>query len=298
MIKSLIVFFTCLISNHLYSGVDSDFFRSCLNGDKQKVYDLFCSHGKKLIYLKDKDENTCLHLACCSKKGGLKTEIAQFLISNHADINAQNRYESTPLIIAVTNSNYELVELLLQVENINPNLQDIKKYSALQHALLLHSPQMVKLILSHPKTNPNFGTSDGATPLHFASMWGYKEEAQILINDSRTDINAAQHDAVYEGATPLHFSALQAQYEIVKMLIDRGDVNIHASISKGIYAGFTPLHFAVMNPEPVRAHETVQYLLENGSDPKIQSELGKTPKDLTEVGLIKKLLQKKKQKKS
>ena len=82
------------------------------------------------------------------------------------------------------------------------------------------------------------------------------------------------------------------------MLIDRGDVNIHASISKGIYAGFTPLHFAVMNPEPVRAHETVQYLLENGSDPKIQSELGKTPKDLTEVGLIKKLLQKKKQKKS
>ena len=289
MLKKCIFFFSLSIYS-LFAGVESDFFRACLNGEREQMVALYEKEGSKLFYVRDKDNNTPLHLACCSKKVGHKQEIINFLISHKADVNAQNRYQSTPLIVAISNENYEAIEILLQSQELNPNLQDSLKYSALQHAVINRSPHLVQHLLSHPKTNPNFGTEDGSTPLHFAAMYGYIEEAQLLIEDPRTNLNAAQHDSTYGGATPLHFAAMQAQHEIIKKMLERGGVNIHASIEPGLYAGFKPLHFAVMNPDTVRVFETVKLLLEAGANPTQKCDIGKAPKDLTEVTLIKKLL--------
>lgn len=285
----LIPFFLFVFTS-LFAKVESDFFRACLNGEEEKVHELYKEHGKKLIYAKDRDNNTGLHLACCTKKGGNKEKIVEFLISQGADVNAENRFKSTPLVIAVINGSYESVELLLKHPKINPNTQDNHYYSPLQHAVALHSPPMVQLVLSHPKVNPNFGTKDGATPLHFAAMWGYVEEAKILINDPRTDINVTQHDPQYGGATPLHFAALQAQAEIVQMLLDHGDANVHATVMQGLFDGFTPLHFCVMNPETIQVFECVKLLLQAGANPKKKAQVGKTPIEMTEVGIIKNLL--------
>jgi len=288
-IAILSIFFLNL--SPLFANTESDFFRACLNGDKERVIEL-CESGEGTTFIssKDKDSNTGLHVACCSQKGGSKESIVAFLISKGINVNAQNRFNSTPLTIAVCNENYEAVKLLLKCDEINPNLQDHFNYSPLHYAVISRSLPMITLLLSHPRTNPNFGTSDGASPLHFAAMYGYREEAQALINDARTDLNVAQHDPHYGGATPLHFAAMQAQSGIIAMMIERGGLNLHALILQGTHAGFTPLHFAVMNPDTIHVFETVTLLLKAGANPKKKSQTGKTPSDLTEVGVIKSLL--------
>ena len=154
----------------------------------------------------------------------------------------------------------------------------------------MQSIPMLKLLLSYEYLDPNVGTSSGATPLHFAAMQGLREEAKILIEDPRIDIESIQVNSDYIGATPLHFAAMQAQVEIVRMLLEK-NANVHATISKGIYAGFTPLHFAVMNFDTIHVFETIKLLFLAGADMKCKAASGQRPSDLTSVNVIQKFLE-------
>lgn len=273
----------------LFADVETDFFRACLNGEMDTVIELYNQEGLKLTFSHDKDKNTPLHLACCSKKGGNKKDLVDFLISNGVNINAINTHGSTPLIIAVSNGNYEATELLLKAKGIKVN-QPIKGHTPLHIAVEKELTPLVKLLLNHPETNPNFGTADGATPLHFAAMMGLIEEAKLLINDLRTDINAPQHDPVYSGATPLHFAAMQAQTEIVDSLLKTKRAKVDATLNRGDYEGFTPLHFAVLNPDASNAYSTIKHLLRAGANPKARCKVGKKPVEFTSVKVIQSLL--------
>lgn len=278
----------------LFGSSETDFFRACLNGEMEKVIELYNKEGLKLTFSRDKDKNTPLHLACCSKKGGNKKSLVDFLISSGVDINAVNEHGSTPLFIAVSNGNYEATELLLKEKGIKVN-QPINGFTSLHVAVINQYDPLIKLLLSHPETNPNFGTADGATPLHFAAMMGLVEEAKILIDNPRTDINAPQHDHLYSGATPLHFAAMQAQTEIVDYLLKTNQARIHAVLDRGDYEGFTPLHFAVLNPDAPNVHSTVKLLLRAGANPKTKCKVGKKPAELTSVKVIQSLLNNPKQ---
>lgn len=270
----------------LVASGEVDFFRACLDGDMEKVIALYNKEGLRLTFAKDKDLNTPLHLACCNKKGGNKKELVDFLISNGVDINASNQHESTPLIIAVSNENYEAVELLLKAPQIKVN-QVAKGFTPLHFAVMNNMIPMVERLLKHPEINPNFGTSDGATPLHFAATHGFVDVAKLLINDPRTDLNAPQHDPIYSGATPLHFAAMQAQKEIVEAFLQTKKVRVNGTLDRGNYEGFTPLHFAVLNPETTRVFDTVKVLLQNGANPKLKCTAGKKrPIDLTSIKII------------
>lgn len=284
-------FFLLLFSTlSLFASGETEFFRACLEGEMDKVITLYNKEGLKLTFARDKDRNTPLHLACCNKKGGNKKELVDFLISNGVDINATNEYESTPLIVAISNENYEAVDLLLSASNIKVN-QSAKGLTPLHIAVINNMIPMIERLLKHPGINPNFGTSDGATPLHFAAMMGLPEAAKLLINDSRTDLNAPQHDPIYSGATPLHFAAMQAELEIVEALLQTKRVRVNAILDRGDYEGFTPLHFAVLNPETTRVFSTVKALLKSGANPKLKCTAGnKRPADLTAVKIIQELL--------
>jgi len=273
----------------LFAAGENDFFRACLEGEMEQVIALYNKEGLKLTVARDKERNTPLHLACCSRKGGNKKELVNFLMSNGVDLNAVNDHESTPLMIAIANENYEAVELLLKAKEIKVN-QTSKGFTPLHTAVINNAAPMVKLLLNHPKINPNFGTSDGATPLHFAAMQGFSEVAKILIDDPRTDLNAPQHDPIHSGATPLHFAAMQAQTEIVEYLLQTKRVRINAIMDRGDYEGFTPLHFAVLNPETTRVYEAVKVLLKNGANSKIKCKGGQRAIDLTAVKIIQGLL--------
>lgn len=285
------VLFFCLFGmTTLFAAGEAEFFRACLEGEMEKVIELYNKEGLKLTFARDKDRNTPLHLACCSKKGGNKKELVDFLILNGVDVNATNEYESTPLTIAITNENYEAVDLLLKQPSLKIN-QPAKGFTPLHLAVMSERPLMVSRLLKHPNINPNFGTRDGATPLHFAAMMGLVEEAKLLIDDPRTNLNAPQHDPIYSGATPLHFAAMQAESEIVEYLLQTNRARINTVLDRGDYEGFTPLHFAVLNPETTRVFATVKTLLQHGANPKLKCEVGKKrPIDLTSVKIIQALL--------
>ncbi len=286
-----------LVPALLFGGSESEneFFRACLNGEMDRVIELYNKDGLRLTFARDKDANTPLHLACCSKKGGNKKEIIDFLISNGVDVNAVNEHGSTPLTIAVSNGNYEATELLLNAKGIKVNKALNQNFTPLHIAVVNQFIPLMKLLLNHPETNPNFGTTDGATPLHFAAMMGLTEESILLIYDPRTDLNAPQHDHIYSGATPLHFAALQAQVDIVEYLLKSKRAIINAVLDRGDYEGFTPLHFAVMNPDTSNVFSTVKLLLNAGASPKTKCKAGKSPIEFTSVKIIQSLLKNPKQ---
>jgi len=283
-------FFLVFFSFALFATPENDFLRANLNGDYDQVVELYEKEGLRLTYTRDKDGNTPLHIACCSKKGGSKAKVVAFLIDKGVNVNAQNKYDSTPLFIAVSNGNYEATKLLLSAKGIRVNQTYQQSFTPLHVAVISQIPPLIELLLSHPDINPNFGTTDGATPLHYAAMQGLVEEAKILIDHPRTDINAPQHDAIYSGATPLHFAAMQAQTEIVSYLLSNPKIQVNAAINQGSQTGFTPLHYAVLNPDTVNVLEVVNLLLDHGADPNIKCEGGKTPSDLTAVSIIQKAL--------
>lgn len=297
MNKSVLIVF-CMIASIIFGGPkEIEFFRACLNGEYEKVIELYEQEGFRLTFSRDKDGNTPLHLACCSKKGGNKDKIIHFLISKGVDINTYNNYDSTPLTIAVSNGNYEAVQILVNSKGIRVNQGYRQNFTPLHLAVITRAPPIMKLILSHPDTNPNFGTADGATPLHFAAMQGLIEEAKILIGDPRTDVNAPQHDPIYSGATPLHFAAMQAQSEIVGHLLRHPKIQVNATVNKGDQAGFTPLHFSVLNPDTVNVLDVVKQLIDAGANTKFKCEAGKTPADLTAVAIIQEALKNHKKRK-
>ncbi|WP_194847556.1 ankyrin repeat domain-containing protein [Candidatus Neptunochlamydia vexilliferae] len=284
-------FFLALMAQALlFGGPESEFFRACLSGDLVGVVSLYEKEGMRLVYARDKDGNTPLHLACCSKKGGHKKEIITFLLSKGVNVNAPNNYQSTPLIIAVSNGNYEATELLLKQKEIKVNQPTQEGFTPLHIAVTNRAPPLIKLLLNHPGVNPNFGTRDGATPLHFAAMQGLEEEAKLLINCPSTDINAPQHGQNYGGATPLHFAAMQAETEIVRALVETGRAHVQAMLTAGVYNGFTPLHFVVLNPDSVNVFETAKLLIQHGANPKTKCAAEKTPLELTSVSIIQALL--------
>lgn len=279
----------CFVHACGFAEGEVDFFRACLNGDAKAFFKLYEKEGKKMLYIRDKEGNTPLHLACCSKKGGNKKELVSFLVEQGANINVQNGRQSTPLIIAVSNGNIEATEILLKLKDIKINQATAQGFTPLHIAVINRSIPLIEILLAHPDINPNFGTTDGATPLHYAAMQEMLEEAKLLIDHPLTNVNAPQHDATYSGATPLHFAAMQAQVEIVDYLIKHG-AKVSVAINKGACGGFTPLHFAVLNPDSVNVFETVKMLIRSGANPKTKCHLGKTPTDLTSVEIIQELL--------
>ena len=283
-------FLSFLFPISLFGGFEADFFRACLDGDLEKVIQIYHQEGLKITAYRDKAKNNPLHIACCSKKGGTKKEIVHFLIANNCDVNGVNAYGSTPLFIAVSNENNEATELLLTSKGIKVNAFTYGR-TPLHEAVLNQSPSLIRLLLNHADTNPNFGTTDdGATPLHFAAKMGLVEEAQLLIEDPRIHLNASQNDSTYPGATPLHFAAMHGQAQIVASLLKTNRVNVHCTIDRGAFAGFTPLHLAVLNPDTPNTYATVQLLLRAGANPKVKSKRGQKAINLTSVQAIQSLL--------
>lgn len=282
--------FILSVSAVLWAKPENEFFRASLNGDLQKVQELIETEGISLVQRCDKDRNTPLHLACCAKKGGHKKELIAYLLENGANINAKNRFFSTPLHIAVSTMNFEGTEVLVKNKNLEINHQDDNSQTVFHYAVQMRSVPFLKLLFSNEKANPNIGTIDGATPLHFAAMLGYFEEAEALLEDPRTDPNCQETASDYTGAAPLHFAAMQGHAEVVDLLIKK-NANIHTTLPKGVFGGFSPVHFAVMNPEPSRVFETLKILFAAGANLKSKTDSGKRPSDLTSVGVIKQFLE-------
>lgn len=283
-------FLLFLIVLPLQASSEIDFLKASLHGDVEKMGAFLNKEGSRLVHLRDKDDNTPLHLAAHGQKEKGKKGGAALLILFGSDVNATNRFGSTPLHIASSTNNLEAVKALLGKEGIHPNLPGMHNFTPLHLAVMNRFPLIIIELLKHKDILPNAATNEGTTALHLAAIWGFKEEAEILLADLRTNPNAVQNQVDFIGSTPLHLAAMQAKPEIVALLLQRKETKVDLPIQEGLYKGYTPLHFAAANPDTLNVFQTIKYLIKGGADVKRKNQNGLRPRDLTQISVIQTLL--------
>ncbi|XP_021270789.1 caskin-2 isoform X2 [Numida meleagris] len=104
-------------------------------------------------------------------------------------------------------------ELLGSAKRLNVNYQDADGFSALHHAALGGSLDLISLLLEAQAT-VDIKDSNGMRPLHYAAWQGRLEPVRVLLR-AAASVNMASLD----GQIPLHLSAQYGHYEVSEMLL-------------------------------------------------------------------------------
>ncbi|XP_014825685.1 PREDICTED: caskin-2-like isoform X4 [Poecilia mexicana] len=104
-------------------------------------------------------------------------------------------------------------KLLGSNKRLNINYQDSDGFSALHHAALTGTTELLSLLLDSQAT-VDIKDINGMRPLHYAA-WQGKPDSVLLLLRGAASVNAPSHD----GQIPLHLSAQYGHYEVSEMLL-------------------------------------------------------------------------------
>jgi len=151
---------------------------------------------------------------------GVVEVFAAVLEMKEWDINAADRFGSTALTWAAERGHEEVVKMLLERKDIDPDPADtVAGRTPLSWAAENGYVGVVKMLLERKDVNPNtIDNTYGDTPLSLAASGGQTGVVKMLLE--RQDINPDQADT-RTGRTPLSWAADNGHAEIVKMLLER-----------------------------------------------------------------------------
>jgi hypothetical protein len=201
---------------------------AALNGKLEKAKALLKTNPG-LVFSQDSYANlTPLHYAA---EYGHK-DVAELLLANKANVEAQANGGWTPLLQAVFGGHKDLVELLV-AHKAEVNVKEEAGRTPLHVAAENGRTEIATLLLAN-KADLNAKNHDGYTPLHVAAALGYKDMVMLLLAN-KADIKATENS----GLTPLHVAARTGSKEAVELLLAaRADPNAKDN------AGQTPLDLA------------------------------------------------------
>jgi len=167
-------------------------------------------------------------------------EVVKMLLERE-DVNpdqADTKHSQTPLLLAAQGGHEGIVKALLERKDVNPDRADTKYgWTPLSWAAERGHEGIVKMLLERREVNPDPADTSGRTPLFLAVRGGHEGVVVIL---ERGDVNADKAEDGY-GRTPL-FCAAQGGHEgVVNRLLRRRDVNPNQSDT---YMSQTPLLLA------------------------------------------------------
>lgn len=145
-------------------------------------------------------------------------------LSRCIDVNAQNWFGSTALVIASLNGHENIVRFLLKIPDININIKTNNGTTALIAAAdplkgTVHSSEnIMKMLLQMPDINVNDQDNDGSTALMLAARRSNFEIVNLLLKIPTIDINAQEKS----GWTAFMFASVKQNKNIVKLLLDAG----------------------------------------------------------------------------
>ena len=225
-------------------------------------------------------ENTALIIA--SAKNNLK--MVETLLNAKADPNIRNRRSDTPLTIAARHGNLEMAQMLL-AHKADPNIvQHERKTPLIIAAENNNAPyndyDLVKLLLEY-NANPYLSDSFNRTPLYYAAQNAYPGIVELLLKSAK-NINEKTSQAIEsENRTPTSYLSLLPRdiTRIIPTYFDYIDIPDKQ--------GNTPLMAAVNNNRNFNVYlgnfiqaSTVSKLLENGANPTLINQEGKTALDI------------------
>ena len=184
---------------------------------------------------------------------GIPAMVSAVLEMKEGDVNAEDCMGMMALTWASLRGHEDVVKILLEREDINPDRKDTKSgWTPLSRAAADGQERVVKVLLQREDVNPNqSGTKYGATPLSFAAEGGHQGVVKMLLE--REDVSPDQADAG-DGRTPLSWAAEGGHEGVAKMLLERNDVCATTPDKRNL----TPLLWALSK----RHHEVARILRE------------------------------------
>jgi len=168
---------------------------------------------------------------------GIVEIVAALLAKKGWDINATDTMGRTALAWAARGGHADVVEILLQLKDIDPNAADTKHgQTPLWWAAEGGHEKVLKFLLEREDISLDTADTEyGQTPLWWATEGGYEGVVKLLLGKENINPNTA--DTRY-GQTPLSRAAENGLEGVVKLLLKRGDINPDAT---GTRYGQTPL---------------------------------------------------------
>ncbi|KAI1458771.1 ankyrin repeat-containing domain protein [Annulohypoxylon moriforme] len=215
---------------------------------------------------KDKKGLTPLVLAA---EAGEK-EIVRLLIERGANARLQV-YKDQSILCRMARQSKDsmrhaaVVNILLQATDIDPNLMDGNRMTALHSAAELGHLEIIKALLRHSKVNPNSTGRWNWNALHFLARCKNKFTRKIaeLLIESGTDPMALDFD----NWLPVHVASQCGNISLLEVLLGLHPECLEARSDEGR----TPLLFGIHRVE------SVKWLMEHGADGNAKSLGGNTP---------------------
>jgi ankyrin repeat protein len=231
----------------------------------------------ELLSLRDPSGSTPLHHAA----GFGSLAIVELLLDRGAEVNAENKRKSTPLIWAIHDE--AKVRLLLS-RGARIDAKTVDGRSAVYQAASLGSGAGVLRLLLEKSGDPDSKLLTGTTPLMAAAAEANVEAMRLLIA-RKADVNAKNS----AGATALMAAASTGNVHAVQLLVEHGaDVKVRTKQNDTALGGAAT----------AGAEEVVRLLLERGAEVNVQNARGYSPlalaagSDSVPAGVVRMLLAK------
>lgn len=194
--------------------------------------------------------------------------------SGKININAQDKWGNTALIIAASKGHNDIVKLLLQEPEINVNLQNCYKNSALMLAVDENHENIARMLAQFPGIDINAEALDGYSALMEAALNGAEDIIKILI-----DIPGIKLDT-----KPSLLTMIDNAPEVIVLIknkIDKLTKKAFDAISRGDLKELEPI-IAQIGIDKISDHsgdtlvdkafkancpEIIEYLLQHAKDP-------------------------------
>ncbi|KOC11667.1 hypothetical protein AFLA70_26g004691 [Aspergillus flavus AF70] len=153
------------------------------------------------------------------------------------EINSRDPYGQTPLVLAVRHGHWDIINIILDDSNVDPNLSDDDGRSPLSIASQLGYSSVVEKLLSTGETDLNLPAFDGWSPLMYASRGNHTEIIKLLLADKKIHANFTSPD----GQTALKLAVEMGFTDVVRLLLESGRVETNPSDSTSRDAFMTAL---------------------------------------------------------
>ena len=155
--------------------------------------------------------NTALQIAAMSGH----PDIIRYLLQLGSDPDVTNKYQETPLLIAVKAGQLEAVKLLYPYHNRKLD-RDYNGNGLISSAAMDHQSEVLQYLLQQDKSGINDQNRDGKTALMISAEYGFTDIVKLLLQNGANPALKSK-----EGKTALDY-ALHWKHEDIIKLLQRG----------------------------------------------------------------------------